>query len=128
MSAAREVPRRIVVAGHGPLGVLAAVALKRTLPTTEVTIIGTPPDPAALAERSPTALPFAGGLHERIGVTEGELVRRCGASHRLVTRHLGWGEPRHEGIAAYGAEVDPRLNTGFSRSWGSGPRNASSPD
>jgi len=125
VSVAREQLRRIAIAGDGPLGVLAAIALKRALPTTDIVIIGTPPDPAALAERSATALPFTSRLHDKLGVPEEELVKRCGASHRLVTRYLGWGGAEHEGLASYGAEIDPKLNTGFARHWGVGPRNAS---
>src|SRR5690606_26589352 len=117
VSEARELPRRIVVAGDGPLGALAAVALKLAVPTTEVVVIGLPPDPAALGERSTGGLPFAGRLHERLGIADEELVRRCGASYRLVNRYLGWGAEGHEGVAAYGAEVDPKLDTGFARNW-----------
>src|SRR5690606_37882377 len=104
----------------------AAVALKLAVPTTEVVVIGLPPDPAALGESSTGGLPFAGRLHERLGIADEELVRRCGASYRLVNRYLGWGAEGHEGVAAYGAEVDPMLDTGFARNWGAGPRNASS--
>src|SRR5690606_40966971 len=58
VSEARELPRRVVVAGDGQLGVLAAIALKRSLPACDVLVIGAPPDPAAMADRMPTALPF----------------------------------------------------------------------
>ena len=66
MSEARELPRRVVVAGDGQVGVLAAIALRRALPGSEVIVIGTPPDPAALADRVPTALPFTNKLHDRV--------------------------------------------------------------
>jgi tryptophan halogenase len=121
----RELPRRIVVAGDGQLGALAAIALRKSLPGTEVLVIGTPPDPAALADRSPTALPFTNRLHDRLGIEEDRLVREAGASHRLVVRYLGWGGAGHEGVAPYGAVIDPKLKTGFARAWGGGPRNAS---
>ena len=58
MSAARELPRRVVVAGAGQVGALTAIALRRALPQSEVLVVGTPPDPAAFADRAPTALPF----------------------------------------------------------------------
>jgi len=109
MSVARELPRRVVVAGAGPLGALAAIALKRALPRSEVVVVGTPPDPAAFADRAPTGLPFTNRLHDRLGISEERLLREAGASHRLVVRYRGWGGERHEGVAAYGAVVDPRL-------------------
>ena len=74
MSEARELPQRIVVAGDGPLGVLAAIALKQALPRTELVVIAIPPDPAALAERIGTALPFTNRLHDRLGIEEDDLV------------------------------------------------------
>ncbi|KRA80587.1 hypothetical protein ASD76_15640 [Altererythrobacter sp. Root672] len=115
----------MVVAGDGQLGALTAVALRKALPSTEVLVIGTPPDPAALADRAPTALPFTNRLHDRLGIEEDRLVREAGASHRLVVRYLGWGGAGHEGLAPYGAAIDPKLKTGFARAWGGGPRNAS---
>lgn len=121
----RELPRKVVVAGDGQLGALAAIALRKALPETDVLVIGTPPDPAAMADRSPTALPFTNRLHDRLGIDEDRLVREAGASHRLVVRYLGWGGAGHEGVAPYGATIDPRLMTGFARAWGGGPRNAS---
>lgn len=125
MSEPRELARRIVVAGDGQLGVLAAIALRRALPRTDVLVIGAPPDPAAMADRSPTALPFTNKLHDRLGIDEDRLVREAGASHRLVVRYRGWGATGHEGLAPYGAATDPKLKTGFARAWGGGPRNAS---
>jgi tryptophan halogenase len=125
MSAARELPRRVVVAGAGQVGALAAIALKRALPQSEVIVVGTPPDPSAFADRAPTALPFTNRLHDRLGIAEDRLVREAGASHRLVVRYRGWGGDGHEGVAPYGAAIDPRLKTRFARDWGGGPRNAS---
>jgi tryptophan halogenase len=55
MSEPRELPQRIVVAGDGPLGVLAAIALRRALPRTDVGVVAIPADPAAFAERFGTA-------------------------------------------------------------------------
>ena len=100
MSEPRELPRRVVVAGDGQLGVLAAVALRRALPSSHVIVVGTPPDSAAIADRVPTALPFTNKLHDRLGIDEDRLVREAGASHRLVLRYRGWGGAGQEGVAA----------------------------
>ena len=124
MSGPRELPRRIVVAGAGQLGLLAAVALKRGLPASEVVVIATPPDPGALVDRFGTALPFTNRLHDRLGIAEEAIVRRCGGSHRLAMHYFGWGREDQHGFAAYGALVDPKLKTAFAREWGGGPRNA----
>jgi tryptophan halogenase len=124
MSAARPLPRRIVVAGDGQLGALAAIALRKALPATDVVVIGTPPDPAAMADRIGTALPFTNRLHDRLGIDEPELVVRTGGSHRLVMRYFGFGGASQQGMAAYGAATDPKLKTAFAKEWGGGPRNA----
>ena len=124
MSEPRELPDRIAVAGDGPLGVLAAIALRRALPTTEVLVLALAPGPAAFAERVGTALPFSNRLHDRLGIAEEDLVRRAGASHRLVMRYFGGAGPGQHGAAGYGAAVDPAMTTAFAREWGGGPRNA----
>jgi tryptophan halogenase len=124
MSEARELPQRIVVAGDGPLGVLAAIGLRQALPSTDVVVIAIPPDPAAFAERIGTALPFTNRLHDRLGIEEEVLVRQAGASHRLVMRYFGGGGPGQQGAAGYGAAIDPAMKTAFAREWGGGPRNA----
>ena len=128
MSAAREPLQRIVVAGAGQVGVLAAIGLKRALPAAEVVVLGLPPDPGALADRAATALPFTNRLHDRLGIAEDAIVARAGGSHRLVTRYFGWGgqDPGAPdgGAMPYGAEVDPALRTRFAQEWGGGPRNA----
>ena len=100
MSEPRELPDRIAVAGDGPLGALAAIALRRALPTTEVLVLALAPGPAAFAERVGTALPFSNRLHDRLGIGEEDLVRLAGASHRLVMRYFGGGGPGQHGAAA----------------------------
>ncbi len=124
MSAAREPLRRIVVAGGGPVGVLAAIGLRRALPAAEVTVLGLPAEPGALADRAATALPFTNRLHERLGIAEHDILTRSGGSHRLVTRYFGWGGPGQTGAAAYGTDLDPSLRTRFATEWGGGPRHA----
>ena len=126
MSAARESLQRVVVAGAGQIGVLAAIGLKRALPGTEVTVLGLAPDPGALADRAATALPFTNKLHDRLGIAEEDIVARAHGSHRLVTRYFGWGTAGQSGAMPYGASIDPALRTRFAAEWGGGPRNATS--
>ena len=120
MSAPRETLRRIVVAGCGPLGVLAAIALRRALPVCQVLVVGQVPSPASFADWAPTALPFTNKLHDRLGIDEAALIVRAGGSHRLVSRMLGWGGEGHTGVLSYGETLDPALKTAFARDWGGG--------
>ncbi|UYV15489.1 tryptophan 7-halogenase [Porphyrobacter sp. ULC335] len=118
MSQPRAPLRRVVVVGGGQLGVLAAIALRRSLPGCEVVVIGTQPSPAAFADWSPTAMPFTNKLHDRLGIAEEDIVTKAGGSYRLVTRYAGWGGAGQEGVTAYGEALDPALKTAFARAWG----------
>jgi tryptophan halogenase len=118
VSAAREPLRRVVVAGGGQLGILAAIALRRALPACEVVVVGGDPGPASFADASPTAMPFTNKLHDRLGIEEADIVTRAGGSYRLVTRYAGWDESGQGGVVAYGEALDPTLKTAFARDWG----------
>lgn len=122
----RELPGRVLVVGDGQVAIIAAIALRRALPASEVMVVGTPHDPEAIADRAPSSLPFTNRLHDELGIEEDNLVRGAGASHRLVTRFAGWSGSGGVGAAPYGATLDPALKTAFARDWGGGPRNASS--
>lgn len=127
MSQARDPLRRVVVAGDGQLGSLAALAIKQALPSAEVVVIGTPPDNAALADRSPTALSFTNRLHDRLGLAEEMLLLRAGGCHRLVVRYIGWGNQNSDGSVQHGAmpyglSNDASLKTRFAQEWGGGSR------
>lgn len=118
MSQPRSPLRRVVVAGDGQLGILAAIAVRRALPACEVVVIGTPPSPAAFADTSVSAMPFTNKLHDRLGVDEAAIVTRAGGSYRLVTRYAGWDARGQGGVVAYGETLDPALKTAFARDWG----------
>ncbi len=124
MSEPRALPRRIVVVGGGQVAIVAALALRRALPATDVLVIGTPFDPAAIADHAASALSFTNRFHDDLGIDEAAMIRRAGASHRLVTRYFGFGGAGQVGVAAYGAPADPALKAVFFREWGGGPRNA----
>ncbi|MFY7745267.1 MAG: tryptophan 7-halogenase [Erythrobacter sp.] len=118
MSAPRDPLRRVLVAGGGPLGILAAIAVRRALPSCEVVVAGGDPGPAAFADAAPTAMPFTNKLHDRLGIAEADIVTRAGGSYRLVTRLSGWGGEGQGGVVAYGEALDPALKTAFARDWG----------
>ena len=122
MSSARAPLGSVCVLGSGQLAALAALALKQALPGASVTVLAAPLHPGAFVDRATTSLPAAlGALHARLGIADEEVVARCGGSHRLVTRYIGW---REDGPAAasYGEGVDPHLRTAFVRDWGGGAR------
>lgn len=82
--------RTVLVLGGGIVGLSAALAFARALPKVRVTVIDTPPDPAALADRMPGTLPTIARFHAAIGLDEAELVRAGIATHRLGTRFEKW--------------------------------------
>ncbi|VVT01142.1 tryptophan 7-halogenase [Erythrobacter sp. EC-HK427] len=124
MSAPRELLRSVVVAGGGLTGVLAALALRRALPATQITVISMPQNAAAFADRAANALPYAHRFLERLGLPEDRIVLQAGGSHRLMTRYFGWSGEGSAAAFPYGAITDPALLTGFVRDWGGGRRGA----
>lgn len=104
--------------GGGQVGILTAIALRRSLPGCEVIVIGGVPGPASFADWSPTAMPFTNKLHDRLGISEADIVTNAGGSYRLITRYLAWGGAGQSGALAYGEVLDPALKTAFARDWG----------
>jgi tryptophan halogenase len=118
MSAAAErAIRTIAVAGAGITGLSAAIAFARTLPRTKVTIVETPADPAALADRLPGGLPNIHRFHAAIGVDELDLVRRGIAFHHLGTRFENWSASGEPWYHAYGEHGLPARPAPFHQIW-----------
>ena len=91
MPGAGERPfRSLVVLGGGIVGLSAATAFARALPQLAVTVIETPPDPAALADRLPGSHAAIHLFHERLGLPESELLRSGAATPRLALRFEHW--------------------------------------
>lgn len=82
----RPAIRSILIAGDGVVGLSAALAFSRALPTVEVSLLGLPSDRGSLADHFPTTLPAIGRFHASIGFDELDLVRRGIAVHHLGTR------------------------------------------
>ena len=72
--------RSIAVLGGGIVGLSAALAFRRALPGISVTVIETPPDPAALADRMSAAWPSIARFHADIGLSERTLVAEAAAT------------------------------------------------
>ena len=79
----------ILVAGDGIVGLSAALAFSRALPSASVRILRLAEDQAAIADRFPATLPAIGRFHAAIGFDELDLVRRGIAVHHLGTRFEG---------------------------------------
>ena len=90
MTAADRSIRSLCVVGAGIVGLSAALAFARALPGLRVTVMETPPDPAALADRNIACLPTIHRFHAAIGLDELGLVREGIAFHHLGTRFENW--------------------------------------
>ncbi len=66
--------RSIAIVGGGIVALSAALALRQALPQVAVTLVETPPDSAALADRLTTAWPSINRFHSAIGLTEAQLI------------------------------------------------------
>ncbi|BBD96748.1 hypothetical protein SAMIE_1002490 [Sphingobium amiense] len=80
-----------MVLGAGPVGLLAAIALRRALPVATIHLIDTGHAGGTLADSFPLAYPPALAVLDRLGLGEDMLVRECGATHKLADRFHGWG-------------------------------------
>lgn len=118
MTGPREPLRRVVVAGDGQVGLLAAIAMRRAMPGCDIVIMGAPSGPADLADRAATALPFTNRLHDRLGIAEEAVILQAGGSHRLVTRFFGWDKQASHGAMPYGGGADRAAMSGFAQAWG----------
>ena len=87
----REGLRDVVVVGSGLVALSAAIGFARALPQARVTLVATPPDPAALADRLPAVTPQVAEAFEALGLDEDALVAAGAATHR-VGEHFAWGD------------------------------------
>lgn len=81
--------RSVAILGAGLVGLSAAIAFARALPGLAITLIETPADPAALADRMPGTLPSIATFHDRVGLGEADLLA-AGTTHRIGTRLSDW--------------------------------------
>jgi tryptophan halogenase len=106
----------IAVLGAGIVGLSAAIAFARALPGLTVTLIETPDDPAALADRLPGTLPSITGFHDRIGLHERDLLA-AGATHRLGTRLSDWSADGTSIVLAHGERGGAIAPGAFHQHW-----------
>lgn len=117
MADERRVIRSVAVLGGGIVGLSAALAIRHALPSVDVTVIETPPDPAALADRLTTAWPSISAFHGKIGLTERDLVRRGAAMPLLGTRIVDAGSGRPPWYLVHGQYGVPIGSVPFHQIW-----------
>jgi tryptophan 7-halogenase len=104
----RSLPRDIAVVGNGIVAWATAIALRRTLPGTCITIVGTPANDPALADHLPMVMAHALTMLDTIGVDEPTLVRTCNATHRIGDVFTNWAA----GIFAITPDEEERSGAG----------------
>ena len=99
--------RSVAVVGGGIVAFSAALAFRKALPNAVVTVLETPVNPAALADRMPTTWPSVGQFHGLIGLDELDLVRRGIAVHHVGTVFQDWPDGRNwvHGFGRHGKPV-----------------------
>jgi tryptophan halogenase len=108
--------KTVVVAGGGIAGWSAAAALKRRVPTLDLTILPIAPGPDALTDRIAATLPSIMGFHRDLGIGLADAVVRTGSSYRLGTRFGGWSD-RPDYVHAYGPAGRPLATASFHLHW-----------
>lgn len=99
--------RSVIVAGGGITAWSAAAALKRRIPSLDVTLVTTPPAPAALADSVISTLPSVHGFHQDVELTDDDTVHRAGSGLRMGTLFDGWADNLPAYVHAYGSYGAP---------------------
>jgi len=109
--------RSLAVLGGGLVGLSAATAFARALPGLAVTVIETPPDPAALADRLPGSTSSIHRFHASIGLDEQALVRAGAAVPRLGLGFENWPAGSEIWYHVHGEHGAPAGNVPFHQLW-----------
>ena len=86
--------KHVAVVGGGIVAWSAAAALKRHIPSLEVSVVSCPVPPDALADRTICTLPSISVFHEDLGLTEADTVFRAESGLRSGTIFEGWSAER----------------------------------
>lgn len=107
--------RSVAILGGGIVGLSAAIAFARALPLLDVTVVETPPDPAALADRLPGTTSAIHRFHAAIGLDEAALLRAGAAVPRLGLRFENW--PDAHWYHVHGEHGEPAGAIAFHQLW-----------
>jgi tryptophan 7-halogenase len=95
--------KHVVVAGGGIVAWSAAAALKRHIPSLQVTVVSCPVPADALADRMISTLPSIAGFHEDLGLSEGDTIYRAKSGLRIGTLFENWTAGLPSYVHAYGS-------------------------
>ncbi|ATY32384.1 tryptophan 7-halogenase [Sphingomonas psychrotolerans] len=109
--------RSIAILGGGITGLSAAAAFARALPQLAITVIETPPDPAALADRLPGSTSAIHRFHASIGLDERDLLRAGAAVPRLGLRFENWSTGAATWYHVHGEHGAPTGAVAFHQLW-----------
>lgn len=109
--------RSLAILGGGIVGLSAAVAFARALPQLAITLVETPPDPSALADRLPGSTSAIHRFHARIGLDEAALLRAGAAVPRLGLRFENWPAGAASWYHVHGEHGAPAGNVAFQQLW-----------
>lgn len=101
--------KNVAVVGGGIVAWSAAAALRRHIPSLEVTLVSCPVPPGSLAERMISTLPSILGFHDDLGLTEADTVVGAQSGLRIGTVFEGWSAglaPYVHAYGSYGAAVE----------------------
>lgn len=93
MSAAAGLTRSVLVVGDGVVGLAAAIALRRALPSAAIRLVQLPDDAGSWLNRLGAASSAIHRFHRQIGLDPQLFARRTGAEPVHLRHHLRDGQP-----------------------------------
>jgi tryptophan halogenase len=114
--------RSVAVLGGGIVGLSAALAFRHALPRIAVTVIETPADPAALADRMTTSWPSIARFHAGIGLTERAAMAAGAATPLLGAQFVDPTSGRPPWLLVHGQYGVPIGSVPFHQIWARGWR------
>ncbi|MDP5277304.1 tryptophan 7-halogenase [Sphingomonas sp. DG1-23] len=109
--------RSIAILGGGIVGLSAAAAFARALPQLAITMVETPLDPAALADRLPGSTSAIHRFHASIGMDEQALLGAGAAVPRLGLRFEHWPAGAETWVHVHGEHGAPAGKIAFHQLW-----------
>lgn len=108
---------KVAVAGGGLAGWSAAAALKRHIPSLEVSIVSPATQANSIVDRVISTLPSIMHFHEDLGLGEADTLVRAGSGLRLGTCFEAWVDGRPAYVHAYGNYGRSIEGTAFHQQW-----------
>lgn len=108
---------KVAIAGGGLAGWSTAAALKRHLPSLDVSIVSSRTSQNSIVDHVISTLPSIMPFHEDLGLTEADTIVRAGSGLRQGTLFEGWTIGRPPYVHAYGNYGRPIEGTPFHQQW-----------